>query len=128
MNCTLSSTLSRSWIVVLLALASLPALAQSASPSAVHQLWVAHGLWGFVVGLLGFLAGRSLALAGIVVIGALAYAVSRLAGVEPPAEAVQLFGPRYPFHAQATAMLVPLMAVAGAAARRTYFAHWSLRD
>jgi hypothetical protein len=113
---------------MLLAAASLPVLAQTAAPPAVHQLWVAHGLWGFVVGLLGFLAGRNLALSGIVVIGALAYAAGRIAGADAPPEVLQMFGPRYPFHVEASAMLVPLLAVAGAGARRTYFAGWSLRE
>jgi hypothetical protein len=122
------SWLSRAAVPVLLALASLPALAQAAPAPAVHQLWVAHGLWGFVFGLLGFLAGRNLALAGIVVVAALAYAALRIVGAEPPPEALQMHGARYPFHVQATALLVPLLAVAGAGARRTYFAHWSLRD
>ena len=122
------SSLSRATLAVPLALASLPALAQAVPAPAVHQLWVAHGLWAFVVGLLGFLAGRNWALAGIVVVAALFYAVLRINGVEPPPEVLQAHGARYPFHQQATALLVPLMALAGVGARRTYFANWSLRD
>ncbi len=113
---------------VLLSLSSLPAVAQAATAPAVHQLWVAHLMWAGLFGLLGFLAGRNLALAGMVVVAALAYAFGRFAGAEPPPEVLQMLGPRYPFHQQASALLVPLLAVAGAGARRTYFAHWSLRD
>lgn len=123
-----SSPSPRIRCAALLALSTLPALAQAAAAPAVHQLWVAHLLWGGLFGLFGFLAGRNLALAGMVVVAALAYAVGRFAGAEPPPEVLQMLGARYPFHQHASALLVPLLAVAGAGARRTYFAHWSLRD
>jgi hypothetical protein len=122
------SSPSRPLVAALLALASLPALAQAVPAPAVHQLWVAHGLWAFVVGLMGFVVGRNWPLAGMVVVAAVAYAFVRIDGATAAPEVLQAFGARYPFHQHATALLVPLLAVAGVGARRTYCPNLSLRD
>lgn len=84
-----------------------------------HQLWVANGLFGLVAGLVAFVAARSWPLAGIVLVAALWYVLPQLAGPALPAEALRQLGERYPFHVQASALLVPLMVLAGIGARRS---------
>lgn len=88
-----------------------------AAPLAPHQLWVGHLLAGVVLALLAFLVARWWALAGIAFVASLWYVVPVVAGGVAP-EAVLQFGPRYPFHVQATAWIVPLMVAAGIVARR----------
>lgn len=109
--------MTRSRPIAAAALLLSAAPAAFAAPLAPHQLWVGHLLAGLVVALLGFLLARWWALAGIALVAATWYALPLLTG-SVPADAVAQFGPRYPFHVQATALLVPLMVAAGVFARR----------
>ncbi len=120
-----SSSLSSAWRLVAGAplLAASPALwaaEAAARVPAVHQLWVAHLLVGFIAALIGFVAARWWALAGIAVLAALAYALPQMAAPGVPPGAVEQFGARYPFHVQATALLVPLCLIAGVGAGRSF--------
>lgn len=100
---------------LVLAMQAAEAAARAPAP---HQLWVSHLLAGLVAALLGFLVARWWALAGIAVVGAAWYALSQMAGPVVPPEAMAQFGERYPFHVQATSLLVPLMVLVGIGARR----------
>ncbi len=108
---------SRPFAAAALVALATAAPAAFAAPLAPHQLWVGHLLAGLVAALLGFVLARWWALAGIAFVATLAYALPQLTG-SVPADAVAQFGARYPFHVQATALLVPLMVAAGIFARR----------
>jgi hypothetical protein len=86
---------------------------------APHHLWTSHGLAAMLVALAVFLAARSLPIAGIMIVSAGWYAVAVLGGAPVSPEALALFGPRYAFHVQATAMLIPAAALAGFGLQRT---------
>lgn len=112
----------RAWVrgsvcstTLLLAVQAAEAAARAPAP---HQLWVSHLLAGLVAALLGYVVGRQWALAGMAVVGAVWYALSQMAGPVVPPEALAQFGDRYPFHVQATSLIVPLMVLAGIGARR----------
>lgn len=108
-------------VLALLAFASASAFAADAAPApTVQQLWIANSLAAVVAAGLGFVAGRSWALAGIVVAVALAWAIPPGVSEAALAAGTQAFGARYPFHAQASSVLVPLLAAAGIGLRRTW--------
>jgi hypothetical protein len=103
---------------VLVGLGCTAALAASAVPApAPHQLWVSHLLAGCVAGLLAFVVSRWWALAGIVLVAAVWYALPKLTSLTVAPELLQQFGNTYPFHLQASALFVPLMVLAAIGAR-----------
>jgi hypothetical protein len=108
-------------VLALLAFASASAFAADAATApTVQQLWISNSLAGVVAAGLGFVAGRSWAMAGIVVAAALAWAIPPGVSEAALAAGTQAFGARYPFHAQASSVLVPLLAAAGVGLRRTW--------
>ena len=103
---------------VLLGLGCAAAMAASAVPApAPHQLWVSHLLAGCVAGLVAFVVSRWWALAGIVLVAAVWYALPKLTGLTVAPELLQQYGNTYPFHLQASALFVPLMVLAAIGAR-----------
>jgi hypothetical protein len=94
------------------------AAAQAATGAAVrpvlapHQLWTSHGLAAPVLAIVVFLCARWLPIAGIIVVGAVWYAVAVIGAPVAP-DGLAQFGPRYAFHVQAAALLMPLAALAG---------------
>ncbi len=94
------------------AFASTAALAQAAPRAPdLFQLWVAHGLLAVVAGIVAYGLARWWALGGMVVVVGLWYALAQgLGGTLPPAFAA---------HAQTSALMVPLAALAAALARRS---------
>lgn len=104
--------------VVFTALALAPGWCLAAGELAPHQLWVAHLLAGGIAAMVGYAAGRDWPWAGIVLTAAAVYVVTRWQAPSNVPELLAQFGERYPFHVQATALLVPLMVVVGVGARR----------
>ena len=105
--------------VALTALAASSAVAAEGGRAAVHDLWIGHLLAAVVVALLAAGLHRSVALAGILLVATLAYAAGRSLGAAVPPEVVAQHGSFYPFHVQATALLLPIAAVAAFLAART---------
>ncbi|WP_425259431.1 hypothetical protein ACPOLB_00985 [Rubrivivax sp. RP6-9] len=103
---------------VLLGLGCAAALAATTvPPPAPHQLWVSHLLAGCLAGLVAFVVSRWWALAGIVLVAAVWYALPKLTGLTVAPELLQQYGNTYPFHLQASALFVPLMVLAAIGAR-----------
>ena len=113
---------ARAMAATLLGLASAGAMAAEASfagtPS-ITQLWVAHGLAAVAAGGLAFAIGRNWAMAGIVVVLALAYAWPPVLDAADIAAGTQAYGSTYPFQATASALFIPLLAIGGMIARNT---------
>jgi hypothetical protein len=108
----------RAAVGLLMALGCTAALAAGAVPApAPHQLWVSHLLAGCLAGLVAFVVSRWWALAGIVLVAAVWYALPRLTGLTVAPELLQQYGNTYPFHLQASALFVPLMVLAAIGAR-----------
>ena len=108
----------RTAALVFTSLALAPGWCLAAGELAPHQLWVAHLLAGGIAAMVGYAAGRDWPWAGIVLTAAAVYVVTRLQAPSNAPELLALFGDRYPFHVQATALLVPLMVAVGIGARR----------
>jgi len=109
---------NRSVAFVFTTLALAPGWCWAAGELAPHQLWVSHLLAGAIAALVGYVAGRDWPWAGIVLTAAAVYVLARLQLPSNAPELLAQFGDRYPFHVQATALLVPLMVAAGIGARR----------
>lgn len=103
---------------LLLACVTAQAATATAPVLAPHHLWTSHGLAAPLVALVVFLCTRWLAVAGILIVGAVWYAVAVLGAPVAP-QGLELFGPRYAMHVQATALLIPLAALAGLGLSRT---------
>lgn len=109
----------RTAAVAFTSLALAPGWCLAAGELAPHQLWVAHLLAGGIAAMVGYAAGREWPWAGIVLTAAALYVVTRWQAPSSLPELLAQFGERYPFHVQATALLVPLMVVVGVGARRS---------
>jgi hypothetical protein len=113
---------TRGAVAAVLACAACGAMAAEAGfagTPTVTQLWVAHVLAAVVAGGLAFVLGRNWALAGIVVVIAAAYAWPPVLDAAAVATGVQRHGSTYPFHVTASALFIPLLAIAGLVARNT---------
>jgi hypothetical protein len=95
------------------------AFAATAGRAAVHDLWIGHLLAAVVVAILAVVLQRSVALAGMLLVATLAYTAARVFGSAVPPEVVAAYGSFYPFHVQATALLLPISVVAAFLAART---------
>lgn len=109
---------NRTAAFVFTALALAPGWCLAAGELAPHQLWVGHLLAGAIAAMVGYAAGRDWPWAGMVLTAAAVYVVTRWQAPSNVPELLAQFGERYPFHVQATALLVPLMVVVGVGARR----------
>lgn len=95
------------------------AFAAETGRAAVHDLWIGHLLAAVVAAMLAVALQRSVALAGMLLVATLGYAAARTFGSAVPPEVVAQFGSFYPFHVQATALLLPIAVVAAFLAART---------
>jgi hypothetical protein len=105
--------------IVLTACTASSAFAATAGRAAVHDLWIGHLLADVVVAILAVVLQRSVALAGMLLVATLAYTAARVFGSAVPPEVLQAHGSFYPFHVQATALLLPISVVAAFLAART---------